>query len=67
VAQYQGGGRLTLKATRDHVEKQRLLDDMLHRLSVIGDDDPLALLYEDVYQHEVDAAWRWLRGEKPEC
>jgi len=59
-------GRLTLKAACDHLEKQRLLDDMLHRLSIIGYDNPLALLHDDVYQHEVDAAWRWLRGEKKE-
>jgi len=58
------GVRLTLKAARDHREKQGQLADLLHRLSIIGYDNPLALLHEDVYQHEVDAAWRWLRGEK---
>ena len=46
-------------------EKARQLDDFLARLKKAGRDDPFGLLHQDVYRHELEAAWRWVDGLQP--
>jgi len=55
--------RNSLSGAADHEKKEQLLDDLCARLASIGYDSPLRLLHGDVYKHEIEAAWRWLRGE----